>query len=136
MFGRRVGSAFSALESSPCSYLIGLGSLLLRFPFFFMSQVERSARFSILLPSMSAAITGSRLSDVTSCARILFPGIASWIAVAFDIARHRQFTCMHCGDAPWRSNQTLQPTPSRLVSSPFMIKILLEIAIRALARRG
>jgi len=35
-----------------------------------------------------------------------------------------------------RSNQTLQPTPSRLVSSFFMTKILQEIAIRALARRG
>jgi predicted RNA-binding Zn-ribbon protein involved in translation (DUF1610 family) len=25
-------------------------------------------------------------------------GIASWIAVAVDIARNRQFTCMHCGE--------------------------------------
>jgi len=33
-------------------------------------------------------------------------------------------------------NQTLQPTPSRLVSSLFMTKILSEIAIRALASRG
>jgi len=30
--------------------------------------------------------------------KILFPGIASWIAVAFDIARHRKFTCLHCGE--------------------------------------
>ena len=35
-----------------------------------------------------------------------------------------------------RPNQPLQPTPSRLVSSRFMIKILLEIASRALASRG
>ena len=34
------------------------------------------------------------------------------------------------------SNQTLQPTPSRLVSSFHMIKIQQEIAIRALASRG
>jgi hypothetical protein len=34
------------------------------------------------------------------------------------------------------SNQTLQPTPSQLVSSLIMIKMLPEIASRALARRG
>jgi len=33
------------------------------------------------------------------------------------------------------SNQPLQPTPSRLVSSLFMIKILPETATRALAKR-
>ena len=32
------------------------------------------------------------------------------------------------------SNQPLQPTPSRLVSFPFMIKMLRETAIRALIR--
>ncbi len=25
-------------------------------------------------------------------------GVASWLAVAFDITRHRKFTCMHCGE--------------------------------------
>src|SRR5205085_7997075 len=25
-------------------------------------------------------------------------GVASWIAVACDIAFHREFTCMHCGE--------------------------------------
>lgn len=24
-------------------------------------------------------------------------GIASWVAVALDIVRHREFTCVHCG---------------------------------------
>jgi hypothetical protein len=28
----------------------------------------------------------------------LFPGIASWIAVGFDIARHRESICLHCGE--------------------------------------
>jgi hypothetical protein len=30
--------------------------------------------------------------------KIFFPGIASWIAIAFDIAHHRRFTCLHCGE--------------------------------------
>jgi hypothetical protein len=30
--------------------------------------------------------------------KILFPGIASWIAIAFDIARHQRFICLHCGE--------------------------------------
>jgi DNA-directed RNA polymerase subunit RPC12/RpoP len=30
--------------------------------------------------------------------KILFPGIASWIAVAFDVARRQQLICMHCGE--------------------------------------
>jgi hypothetical protein len=30
--------------------------------------------------------------------KILFPGIASWIAIAFDIARYREFICLHCGE--------------------------------------
>jgi hypothetical protein len=29
---------------------------------------------------------------------VLVPGVASWIAVAFHIARHREFICMHCGE--------------------------------------
>jgi hypothetical protein len=29
---------------------------------------------------------------------VLVPGVASWITVAFDIARHREFICMHCGE--------------------------------------
>jgi hypothetical protein len=30
--------------------------------------------------------------------KILLPGVASWIAVAFDIARPRECTCVHCGE--------------------------------------
>ena len=30
--------------------------------------------------------------------KIVFPGIASWIGIAFDIARHKQFICLHCGE--------------------------------------
>jgi len=26
------------------------------------------------------------------------PGIASWVAVALEIVRRREFTCMHCGE--------------------------------------
>jgi hypothetical protein len=25
-------------------------------------------------------------------------GIASWIVIAFEIARRREFTCLHCGE--------------------------------------
>jgi hypothetical protein len=46
--------------------------------------------------------------------RILFPGIASWIAVAFDIARHREFTWLHCRErSSVRSNKSLEPTAGR-----------------------
>jgi DNA-directed RNA polymerase subunit RPC12/RpoP len=31
-------------------------------------------------------------------ARKIWTPVASWIAVAFDIARHREFICMHCGE--------------------------------------
>src|SRR5947207_4409262 len=41
-FGPPVGSAFSRLGSSPCSYLIGLGSLLSHFPFFSSVRLPRS----------------------------------------------------------------------------------------------
>ena len=68
-------------------------------PIFLVSQglaIALALRFRCPACHRRLLVQGFR--TLHSTRRVLFPGIASWIAVAFDIARHREFTCMHCGE--------------------------------------
>ncbi len=83
-----------------------LSALLFRSPFI------AAVALPILLLSLLVLLPLRFLFRCSSCgqrilvqgSRTLHParhrlplGIASWVAVALDIARHREFTCVHCG---------------------------------------
>jgi hypothetical protein len=68
-------------------------------PIFVISQavaVVLAFRFRCPVCQQRLLVQGFR--TLHPARKILFTGIGSWIAVAFDIARHREFICMHCGE--------------------------------------
>jgi len=68
-------------------------------PVFVISQgIAIAFAFRFRCPACNRRLLVQGLEPWHSTRKILFPGIASWIAVAFDIARHREFTCLHCGE--------------------------------------
>jgi DNA-directed RNA polymerase subunit RPC12/RpoP len=68
-------------------------------PVFVLSQAVAIAfAFRFRCPACHHRLLVQGFRTLHTARKILFLGIASWIAVAFDIARHREFTCMHCGE--------------------------------------
>jgi hypothetical protein len=68
-------------------------------PIFLISQIAAIVLgFRFRCPACQGRLLVQGFSTLHPARRILFLGIASWIAVAFDIARHREFICMHCGE--------------------------------------
>ena len=68
-------------------------------PIFLVSQgVAMALAFRFRCPACHARLLVQGFRTLHPARKLLLPGIASWIAVAFDIARHREFICMHCGE--------------------------------------
>jgi hypothetical protein len=67
-------------------------------PIFVLSQtVAIALAFSFRCPACHQRLLVQGFRPLHPARKIWIP-IASWIAVAFDIAFRREFICMHCGE--------------------------------------
>jgi hypothetical protein len=73
--------------------------LVIALPVFLVSQlIAIVVAFRFRCPACDRRLLVQGSSTLHPSAKALLPGLASWIAVAVDIVRHRDFTCMHCGE--------------------------------------
>jgi len=68
-------------------------------PIFLVSQgIAIALAFRYRCPACHRRLLVQGFRTLHPVRNVLVPGVASWVAVAFDIARHREFICMHCGE--------------------------------------
>jgi hypothetical protein len=73
--------------------------LAIALPVFLISQlIAIAVAFRFRCPACDRRLLVQGFSTLHPARKVFLPGVASWIAVAFDIARHRNFTCIHCGE--------------------------------------
>ena len=73
--------------------------IVLALPIFVLSHAAAIAfAFHFRCPACQQRLLVQGFRSLHPARKRLLLRFASWIAVAFDIARHREFTCMHCGE--------------------------------------
>jgi len=73
--------------------------VVIALPIFLVSQgIAIAVAFRYRCPACHRRLLVQGFRTLYPVRNVLLPGIASWIAVAFHIACHREFICMHCGE--------------------------------------
>ena len=73
--------------------------IVLALPIFVLSHAVAIAfAFRFRCPACQQRLLVQGFRALHPARKRLLLGFASWIAVACDIARHREFMCMHCGE--------------------------------------
>ena len=107
---RRLYAASAIIVWASCWVALLFAGILLQFTFrwpwfaivasavFIISQpVALVLAFLFRCPACRRRLFVQGWRTLHPARRVLLPGIASWIAVALDIVRSREFICMHCG---------------------------------------
>ena len=100
VFGLHVGWTYFSQARLPSSHSDGRcsSSLLSSLPVK-SGHLHRSFLFLPLAIVSSLRLLQWSPADAPGRKGVLAgPGIASWVAVALEIVRRREFTCMHCGE--------------------------------------